>query len=110
MERPDGRRLTVLAHANPIHDESGKLTGALNVLVDISDPPSTGGQPGTALPERPGGPPAVDTVSLSFADLAPEDFAPWVEDGDPAEVAAQWRDEKSDIRVTALSLVWVPAG
>jgi signal transduction histidine kinase len=37
IERPDGQRLTVLAHANPIHDESGKLLGAVNVLVDISD-------------------------------------------------------------------------
>jgi hypothetical protein len=37
IERPDGRRLTVLAYANPIHDESGKLLGAVNVLVDISD-------------------------------------------------------------------------
>jgi PAS domain S-box-containing protein len=37
IERPDGQRLTALAHANPIHDESGKLLGAVNVLVDISD-------------------------------------------------------------------------
>jgi two-component system, sensor histidine kinase PdtaS len=37
IERPDGRRLTVLAHANPIHDASGTLLGAVNVLVDISD-------------------------------------------------------------------------
>ena len=37
VERPDGRRLTALAHANPIHDESGLLIGAVNVLVDISD-------------------------------------------------------------------------
>ena len=37
VERPDGQRNTVLAHANPIHDESGQLTGAVNVLVDISD-------------------------------------------------------------------------
>jgi two-component sensor histidine kinase len=37
IERPDGQRLTVLAHANPIHDESGTLLGAVNVLVDISD-------------------------------------------------------------------------
>ncbi len=37
IERPDGRRLTALAYANPIHDESGKLIGALNVLVDISE-------------------------------------------------------------------------
>jgi excisionase family DNA binding protein len=37
IERPDGRRLTVLAHANPIHDASGTLLGAVNVLVDISE-------------------------------------------------------------------------
>jgi PAS domain S-box-containing protein len=37
IERPDGQRITVLAHANPIHDESGNLLGAVNILVDISD-------------------------------------------------------------------------
>jgi signal transduction histidine kinase/ActR/RegA family two-component response regulator len=37
VERPDGERFTVLAHANPIHDDSGKLLGAVNVLVDISE-------------------------------------------------------------------------
>ena len=37
VERPDGRRLTALAHANPIHDGSGKLTGAVNVLVDVTE-------------------------------------------------------------------------
>ncbi len=37
VERPDRRRLTVLAHANPLWDEAGKLIGAINVLVDISD-------------------------------------------------------------------------
>lgn len=37
IERPDGQRLSALAHANPIHDESGELLGAVNVLVDISD-------------------------------------------------------------------------
>jgi PAS domain S-box-containing protein len=37
IERPDGQRLTALAYANPIHDGSGKLIGAVNVLVDISD-------------------------------------------------------------------------
>jgi signal transduction histidine kinase len=36
IERPDGQRITALAHANPIHDESGELLGAVNVLVDIS--------------------------------------------------------------------------
>jgi signal transduction histidine kinase len=37
IERPDGRRLTVLAHANPIRNEAGELVGAVNVLVDITD-------------------------------------------------------------------------
>ena len=37
VERPDGQRLTTLAYASPIRDESGRLLGAVNVLVDISD-------------------------------------------------------------------------
>jgi signal transduction histidine kinase len=37
IERPDGRRLTVLAHANPIRNEAGDLVGAVNVLVDITN-------------------------------------------------------------------------
>ncbi|HJU65806.1 MAG TPA: ATP-binding protein [Gemmatimonadaceae bacterium] len=37
IEQPDGTRITALAHASPIHDESGRLLGAVNVLVDISD-------------------------------------------------------------------------
>jgi PAS domain S-box-containing protein len=37
IERPDGQRLTALAHANPIHNESGELLGAVNVLVDITE-------------------------------------------------------------------------
>ena len=37
IERPDGRRVTALAHANPFQDESGKLLGAVNVLVDITE-------------------------------------------------------------------------
>lgn len=37
IERPDGQRVTALAHANPIRDDSGRLLGAVNVLVDISD-------------------------------------------------------------------------
>jgi nitrogen-specific signal transduction histidine kinase len=36
IERPDGQRLTALAHANPIYNESGKLLGAVNVLLDIT--------------------------------------------------------------------------
>jgi signal transduction histidine kinase/ActR/RegA family two-component response regulator len=37
IERPDGIRATVLAHANPICAESGELLGAVNVLVDITE-------------------------------------------------------------------------
>jgi PAS domain S-box-containing protein len=37
IERPDGQRLTVLAHANPIVDDAGHLLGAVNVLVDITE-------------------------------------------------------------------------
>jgi len=37
IERPDGQRLTALAHASPIHNELGRLIGGVNVLVDISD-------------------------------------------------------------------------
>lgn len=37
IERPDGQRLTALAHASPIHNERGRVIGAVNVLVDISD-------------------------------------------------------------------------
>lgn len=36
IERPDGQRLTALAHANPIHNQLGELIGAVNVLVDIN--------------------------------------------------------------------------
>ena len=34
----------------------------------------------------------LGNLLLTFPDLAPGDFAPWVEGGDPAEVATQWRD------------------
>jgi PAS domain S-box-containing protein len=37
VERPDGSRLTVLAYANPLHDDEGQLTGSVNVLMDITD-------------------------------------------------------------------------
>jgi two-component system, chemotaxis family, CheB/CheR fusion protein len=37
IERPDGDRRIVLAYANPFLDERGKLVGAVNVLVDITD-------------------------------------------------------------------------
>ena len=37
VERPNGERLIGLAFANPIQDESGRLVGAVNVVVDITD-------------------------------------------------------------------------
>lgn len=37
IERPDGSRCTALAHASPFHDDRGHVTGAVNVLVDITD-------------------------------------------------------------------------
>jgi signal transduction histidine kinase len=37
VERPDGERLDVSGHASPIHDKSGKLVGAVNVLFDITE-------------------------------------------------------------------------
>jgi PAS domain S-box-containing protein len=36
IERPDGQRMTALAHATPMFDAAGELVGAVNVLVDIS--------------------------------------------------------------------------
>jgi len=37
IERPDGERLNVSASASPIHDKSGKLIGAVNILFDITE-------------------------------------------------------------------------
>jgi PAS domain S-box-containing protein len=37
IERPNGERLTALAHANPIRDDFGNVLGAVNVLVNISE-------------------------------------------------------------------------
>ena len=34
----------------------------------------------------------LTNLLLAFPELRPEDFAPWVEGGDPAAVAQQWRD------------------
>lgn len=36
-ERPDGTRVPIIPYPTPIHDESGKLVGAVNMIVDISD-------------------------------------------------------------------------
>ncbi|MGQ0594609.1 MAG: sensor domain-containing protein [Gammaproteobacteria bacterium] len=37
IERPDGSRRTAVAHANPLYDRAGRPTGAVNVLVDITE-------------------------------------------------------------------------
>lgn len=37
IERPDGRRLHVAPNPQPIFDTNGKLTGALNMLIDITE-------------------------------------------------------------------------
>lgn len=37
VERPDGTRITALAHASPIFDDGGRLLGAVNVVIDISE-------------------------------------------------------------------------
>ncbi len=37
IERADGSRINVLAHASPLLDERGGLLGAVNVLVDITE-------------------------------------------------------------------------
>jgi PAS domain S-box-containing protein len=37
VSRPDGTRRNVLAYACPLHDDSGRLLGATNLLVDITD-------------------------------------------------------------------------
>ena len=36
IERPDGSRMIGLAHASPIHDEAGKLVGAVNVVLNVT--------------------------------------------------------------------------
>ena len=36
-ERPDGTRVPFIAYPSPLFDESGMLTGAVNLLVDTSD-------------------------------------------------------------------------
>jgi PAS domain S-box-containing protein len=37
VQRPDGSRVTVLAHATVLRDDQGQVVGAVNVLLDISD-------------------------------------------------------------------------
>jgi PAS domain S-box-containing protein len=37
IERPDCSRVSALAHASPIHDSSGRLVGAVNILVELTE-------------------------------------------------------------------------
>lgn len=37
IERPDGSRVNVLPHPDPLFDAEGKIIGAVNTLVDITD-------------------------------------------------------------------------
>jgi PAS domain S-box-containing protein len=37
IERPDGSRIVVSANVEPLFDEDGRLTGAINVLQDVTD-------------------------------------------------------------------------
>ena len=52
IERPDGHRLTALAHANPIWDDAGELVGAVNVasstVASRSNPRKCCAGPGTS--------------------------------------------------------------
>ena len=46
VERPDGTRVPVMPYPTPLHDVSGKLVGAVNMLVDLTD--RQGGRAGAA--------------------------------------------------------------
>lgn len=37
VERPDGRRARVLPHPTPLFDAEGRLTGAVNMLIDVTE-------------------------------------------------------------------------
>lgn len=37
-ERPDGSRVAFMPHTALLRDEAGRVTGAVNMLVDVSDP------------------------------------------------------------------------
>lgn len=37
VERPDGVRIPIIPYPTPIRDDSGRLVGAINMLVDISE-------------------------------------------------------------------------
>jgi PAS domain S-box-containing protein len=36
-ERPDGRRVAFRPYPTPVYDEAGSMTGAVNLLVDVTD-------------------------------------------------------------------------
>ncbi|HEY8172921.1 MAG TPA: histidine kinase dimerization/phospho-acceptor domain-containing protein, partial [Dehalococcoidia bacterium] len=36
VERPDGTRATILPYPTPLHDASGRISGAVNILVDVT--------------------------------------------------------------------------
>ena len=37
LERPDGTRVRIMPHPTPLHDASGRLIGAVNIVVDLTD-------------------------------------------------------------------------
>src|SRR5262249_61647929 len=37
LERPDGRRIRVLPYPTPLRDASGHLTGAINLMMDVTN-------------------------------------------------------------------------
>jgi PAS domain S-box-containing protein len=37
IERPDGSKATALSHVKPIRDSAGRVVGAVNILIDITD-------------------------------------------------------------------------
>jgi PAS domain S-box-containing protein len=37
VERPDGHRLVVQAYATPFYDRQGKLAGAVNIILDVTE-------------------------------------------------------------------------
>ena len=37
VERPDGSRVTVCVHIDPIRDGNGKITGVVNFFYDVNE-------------------------------------------------------------------------
>lgn len=50
-ERPDGSRVPFMPYPTPLHDGEGKLIGAINMLVDISDRKAAEAQQKTLIDE-----------------------------------------------------------